>query len=266
MKILNSANETVYDETVTDRKATFSASDYWSGTFKLYVYALDASSSTIASASLSFKLTDVEPEESEEPDPSPSPSPSDSPFPHGGGGGGRRGGGGGGGQGGGTAFDSGITAGSSFAEDHSKGSKDLTVYGTVSLTCSDEEMTVLTLGDTQLDITLDDAASSFKASLEEQTLTLTATVEGKEWRINLGDLETLNKSGAQTLELVFADTVCQTLQTDFELSGYLYGTLRSQGLVASDLWLVVTPDALCLETENALFTVTAEHTLERQVQ
>ena len=114
------------------------------------------------------------------------------------------------------------------------------IYGTVALEASDDEMTLLTLGEDQLNLTLDGGAA-FTATLDDSTLYLEPVAAGARWEIRLSALQTLNRSGIETLTLATGDGEIQ-LPTSLELCGSIYGMLRAQGLVAKDFTLEISAD------------------------
>ena len=125
------------------------------------------------------------------------------------------------------------------------------LYGTVALEASDDEMTLLTLGETELNLTLDGGVA-FTASLEDSTLYLEPVSAGARWEIKLSALQTLNRSGIETLRLATEDGEIQ-LFTDLELCGSVYGMLRAQGLVAKDFTLEISADQQIVRVGGAQY-------------
>ena len=133
-----------------------------------------------------------------------------------------------------------VTPGEALTSSHASGDGDMRIYGTVALEASDDEMTLLTLGEDQLNLTLDGGAA-FTASLEDSTLRLNPVAAGARWEIRLSALQTLNCSGIETLRLATEDGEIE-LSTSLELCGSVYGMLRAQGLVAKDFTLEISAD------------------------
>ena len=133
-----------------------------------------------------------------------------------------------------------VTPGEALTSSHASGDGNMQLYGTVALEASDDEMTLLTLGEDQLNLTLDGGAA-FTASLEDSTLYLKPVAAGARWEIRLSALQTLNRSGIETLTLATGDGEIQ-LPTSLELCGSIYGMLRAQGLVAKDFTLEISAD------------------------
>ena len=133
-----------------------------------------------------------------------------------------------------------VTPGEALTSSHASGDGDMRIYGTVALEASDDEMTLLTLGEDQLNLTLDGGAA-FTATLDDSTLYLEPVAAGARWEIRLSALQTLNRSGIETLTLATGDGEIQ-LPTSLELCGSIYGMLRAQGLVAKDFTLEISAD------------------------
>ena len=133
-----------------------------------------------------------------------------------------------------------VTPGQALTSSHASGTGDMRIYGTVALETSDAEMTLLTLGESELRVTLDGGAA-FTANLDASTLLLQPVAAGARWEINLSALQTLKRSGIETLTLAIEDAEIR-LPTALELGGSVYGMLRAQGLVAKDFTLEITAD------------------------
>ena len=133
-----------------------------------------------------------------------------------------------------------VTPGEALTSSHASGDGDMRIYGTVALELSGDEMTCLALGETELNLALDGGAA-FTASLEDSTLYLEPVAAGARWEIRLSALQTLNRSGIETLTLATWDGEIQ-LPTSLELCGSVYGMLRAQGLVAKDFTLEITDE------------------------
>ena len=133
-----------------------------------------------------------------------------------------------------------VTPGQALTSSHASGTGDMQLYGTVALEVADDEMTLLTLGDTSLNLTLDGGAA-FTAGLDGSTLFLNPVAEGARWAVSLSALQTLNRSGIETLTLMTEGREIE-LSTSLELGGSVYGMLRAQGLVARDFVLEISTD------------------------
>ena len=144
-----------------------------------------------------------------------------------------------------------VTPGQALTSSHASGDGDMQLYGTVALEASDEEMTCLTLGESELNLTLDGGAA-FTASLDGSTLHLNPVAEGARWEISLSALQTLNRSGIETLTLATEDGEIE-LPTELELCGSVYGMLRAQGLVAKDFTLEVSADEQRVSVDGAQY-------------
>ncbi len=144
-----------------------------------------------------------------------------------------------------------VTPGEALTGSHASGTGDMQLYGTVALETSDDEMTLLTLGETELNLTLDGGAA-FTASLEDSTLRLNPVAAGARWEIRLSALQTLNRSGIETLTLVTEGREIQ-LSTSLELCGSVYGMLRAQGLVAKDFTLEISADQQIVRVGGAQY-------------
>ena len=133
-----------------------------------------------------------------------------------------------------------VTPGEALTGSHASGTGDMRIYGTVALETSNDEMTLLTLGEATLNLTLDSGAA-FTATLDASTLRLKPVANGARWEINLSALQTLNRSGIETLRLATEGGEIE-LSTALELGGSVYGMLRAQGLVAKDFTLEISAD------------------------
>ena len=147
-----------------------------------------------------------------------------------------------------------VTPGQALTSSHASGTGDMRIYGTVSLETSDAEMTLLTLGESELRVTLDGGAA-FTASLDESTLLLQPVAAGARWEINLSALQTLKRSGIETLTLAIEDAEIE-LPTALELGGSVYGMLRAQGLVAKDFTLEISVEARTVYVAGAQYLLT----------
>ena len=147
-----------------------------------------------------------------------------------------------------------VTPGQALTSNHASGTGDMRIYGTVALETSDAEMTLLTLGETELNLTLDGGAA-FTASLDASTLLLQPVAAGARWEINLSALQTLKRSGIETLTLAIDGAEIE-LPTALELGGSVYGMLRAQGLVAKDFTLEISAEAQTVRVNGAQYLLT----------
>ena len=102
-----------------------------------------------------------------------------------------------------------------------------------------------------LTVTLDGGAA-FTATLDDSTLYLEPVAAGARWEIRLSALQTLNRSGIETLRLATEDGGIE-LSTDLELCGSVYGMLRAQGLVAKDFTLEISADQQIVRVGGAQY-------------
>ena len=147
-----------------------------------------------------------------------------------------------------------VTPGQALTSSHASGTGDMRIYGTVSLETSDAEMTLLTLGESELRVTLDGGAA-FTARLDASTLLLQPVAAGARWEINLSALQTLKRSGIDTLTLAIDGAEIE-LPTALELGGSVYGMLRAQGLVAKDFTLEISVEARTVYVAGAQYLLT----------
>ena len=147
-----------------------------------------------------------------------------------------------------------VTPGQALTSSHASGTGDMRIYGTVALETSDAEMTLLTLGESELRVTLDGGAA-FTASLDASTLLLQPVAAGARWEINLSALQTLKRSGIETLTLAIDGAEIE-LPTALELGGSVYGMLRAQGLVAKDFTLEISAEAQTVRVNGAQYLLT----------
>ena len=147
-----------------------------------------------------------------------------------------------------------VTPGQALTSSHASGTGDMRIYGTVALETSDAEMTLLTLGESELRVTLDGGAA-FTASLDASTLLLQPVAAGARWEINLSALQTLKRSGIETLTLAIDGAEIE-LPTALELGGSVYGMLRAQGLVAKDFTLEISAEGQRVSVNGAQYLLT----------
>ena len=142
-----------------------------------------------------------------------------------------------------------ITPGQALTTSHARGTKELSIYGTVALSVDSEPMDELVMGGETLDIAFD--SDSFTAVLEEDVLELTAEAEG-EWQLSMSALETLAKSGISALLLSSGSETIE-IQTDLTLSGSSYARERAKGLVAEDFLLCLGKDEIRVHVEDRCY-------------
>ena len=152
-----------------------------------------------------------------------------------------------------------ITPGQALTGSHASGDGDMQLYGTVALEASEDAMTLLTLGETELNLSLDGGAA-FTATLNESTLRLEPVAAGARWEINLSALQTLHRSGIETLSLTSEGEEIR-LPTSLELGGSVYGMLRAQGLVAKDFTLEISADQQIVRVNSARYLLTKDSEL-----
>ena len=147
-----------------------------------------------------------------------------------------------------------VTPGQALTSSHASGTGDMRIYGTVALEAPDAEMTLLTLGESELRVTLDGGAA-FTARLDASTLLLQPVVAGACWEINLSALQTLKRSGIETLTLAIDGAEIE-LPTALELGGSVYGMLRAQGLVAKDFTLEISAEGQRVSVNGPQYLLT----------
>lgn len=147
-----------------------------------------------------------------------------------------------------------VTPGQALTSSHASGTGDMRIYGTVALETSDAEMTLLTLGESELRVTLDGGAA-FTATLDGSILYLNPIAAGARWEINLSALQTLKRSGIETLTLAIDGAEIE-LPTALELGGSVYGMLRAQGLVAKDFTLEISAEGQRVSVNGAQYLLT----------
>ena len=94
-----------------------------------------------------------------------------------------------------------VTPGKALTGSHSAGTGDMTPYGALAPEPAEGAMTWLTLGDTTLQITLDDGRSAFTARVEDDRLILSPEGDGEVWTLNGYAVKALNRSGIAAVEL-----------------------------------------------------------------
>ncbi len=150
-----------------------------------------------------------------------------------------------------------VTPGVALTDDHASGTKIMTLFGTVELEIDDEEaMEILTVDDTELDVTLDLGASTFTAVIEDTIMTLTPSESGSSWQLNGAALRTLTRSGIETLELV-TDSGTISFDTEISLTGTVYAGLCAQGIVSKDYVWTATSEGVTVCVNDTEYEVNA---------
>ena len=152
-----------------------------------------------------------------------------------------------------------ITPGEALTGSHTSGTKDMLLYGALSLTLPETEMTELTLDDVSLGIVLDDGRHAFTAAVDADTLTLSAET-GAVWMLNGRALRILSSSGIDTLMLSI-DGREFALATDLPLTGGFYARLCAEGLVASDYEYWITDEGVFVWVAGELYRLDEAGTL-----
>ena len=150
-----------------------------------------------------------------------------------------------------------VTPGEALIGTHTSGTRDMRLYGAVALTLDTESpMSVLTLGDTALDIRLSDGGL-FTASIEEDVLALVPQDNAQAWLLNGYALKTLALSGVTRLRLTL-DDVTVDFPTLPELSGGNYGMLCAAGRTSRDYSYSVSSNGCTVTVAGQRFQLTAE--------
>ena len=153
-----------------------------------------------------------------------------------------------------------VTPGTALTDTHAGGSKTLTAFAAADIADSGEAVSAITQNDSGETLTLDDGAS-FTTETEDSTLTLQPEDDGESWQFSLLMLEGLQRSGIDTLCLNFEDGGSATLDTALELSGPVWGQLRSAGYVGKDCRLTVSADGITAEIDGKEYLLNADGTL-----
>ncbi len=150
-----------------------------------------------------------------------------------------------------------VTPGEALIGTHTSGTRDMRLYGAVALTLDTESpMSVLTLGDTALDIRLSDGGL-FTASVEEDVLALVPQDNAQAWLLNGYALKTLALSGVTSLRLTLDDATVD-FPTLPELSGGNYGMLCAAGRTSRDYSYSVSSNGCTVTVAGQSFQLTAE--------
>ena len=153
-----------------------------------------------------------------------------------------------------------VTPGTALTDTHAGGNKTLTAFAAADIADTGEAVSAITQYDSGETLTLDDGAT-FTVQTEGTTLTLQPEAEGEGWRMSLLMLEGLERSGIDTLCLNFADGSSTTIDTALELSGTIWGQLRSAGYVGKDCVLTVCADGITAEIDGTAYLLNADGTL-----
>ena len=147
-----------------------------------------------------------------------------------------------------------ITPGEALTNTHTSGNKDMRIYGAVVLALDDAaEMTRLTVDDTALDIRLSDD-SPFRASVENDTLSLTPAGDAEAWLLNGGALKTLARSGITSLKLALNEGTVD-FPTQPVLTGNNYAALRAAGWASGDYRYTVTANGVTLTVGDRTYVL-----------
>ena len=161
----------------------------------------------------------------------------------------------------GGGFSSGsITPGKALTTAHAEGDGDDSLYGAILLPQSSETTGVFSLGDSGLDIVLDQGENPFEVSFVQNTLTLTPVDGGNCFQLSAAALRLLKRSGANRVTVIL-DGQAHALSTDWEPEGRVYAQLRAQGLTAKDFLLVITGNGLQISVQGKSYRLTEENQL-----
>ena len=155
---------------------------------------------------------------------------------------------------GGRSGQGGITPGQALTTSHARGGGSLTPYDAVALDLPEEASDTLVLGGTALDVTRGGApvTAALGDDGADRTLAVSAGGEDSPWRVSLGALDTLRRSGLQTLILTGEDGMLE-IRTDWEPSGPAYARERAKGLTADDFALVWDGNGVTLTVEDRVY-------------
>ena len=152
----------------------------------------------------------------------------------------------------------GIIPGQPLTSDHSKGDGDMTPYGALPLDGLDGDEDILELnaaGDT-ISISLIDSSGEalpFRAEYADNVLTLTAGQSGT-WRVNGYALRVLAKSGAHSITLN-CGSAQYSMETEQELHGAEYASLRAQGYVSQDFDYIISESNVSVRAGGRTFSL-----------
>jgi len=249
-----SVSDDVYSGRTEEATATIPLSNLASGTYTVTVVALREGEAT-AQAKLTFNI--LSQDEKSEDDPGQDGKQGGQPQ-----GGGQRSGGQKGSaskDGDGQEAEQGfhVTPGEALISTHTSGNRDIRLYGAIDLKLDTESaMSVLTLGDTVLDIRLGDGGL-FTAFIDGNTLALVPQGEAQAWLLNGYALKTLGRSGVTRLRLTLDDVTVE-FPTLPELSGSNYGALCAAGRTSRDYSYSVSSNGCNVTVAGQTFQLTAE--------
>ena len=271
VKVKNQDSKTVLNQSTSKAAMKLSLADLTAGKYTVTVIAV-ANDASIGKAKLVFRLVDdgeaespADQEETPETDPegdeqAPGEMPEGERPSRGGGswsGGSRNRSSsrsGGSAQGGGeAAADQGfsITPGQALIYTHASGDRSTRLYGTVELTAAEAPMTLLTLGEDTLDISLE-GGGAFTAAIDESTLVLSPVEAGDAWLLNGYALKTLSESGIDSLRLPVGE-VTFDLPTRLDLTGSAYARLCAEGFVSHDYTFALRDDGLWATVDGTTY-------------
>ena len=150
-----------------------------------------------------------------------------------------------------------VTPGEALVSTHTSGSRDMRLYGALSLTLTDASaMNRLKLDDTPLDIRLSDG-SAFTAAIEGDALALVPQGDPEAWLLNGAALKTLARSGISTLRLTLGDDTID-FPTQAGLTGSNYGALRAEGHTSADYLFSVAADGCSVTVAYRTYRLTED--------
>lgn len=160
----------------------------------------------------------------------------------------------------------GVIAGRAITDQHAYGSRDDSLYGSVSLSSTEEAVTRLVCDDTELGIHLDDGNAAFLSVLEPTdddalAMRLTPAETGVCWTVSMDTLETLNRSGVSDVFLTLSAQDTE-LPTDLTLTGRVYAGLKAQGIPDSQFILKVDDSGIYAEVQDETYRVNDNMELE----
>ncbi len=246
VKIIDAADTELYLSQMTETALSLPLATFaeCSSTYVLTVTAYSGAETPVqlSSAGITFVLVQGQPQ------------PDDGKGSPTGGGGGHRGGGGMPDGMGKEEDDSKVTPGEALTNGHTSGTKTMTAFDSLKVVVPEEAETVLTIDGTELDVTLDDGQSAFRAAEKENTLVLTPVSDGEKWSVNALALKRLNRSGITAIRLLLGDTAID-MSTDWQPQGTIYAKLSAAGYVSKDYTLIVTTGGIIVNIENQSYTM-----------
>lgn len=155
----------------------------------------------------------------------------------------------------------GITPGQALTSAHAKGGGSLIPYDAVAPVLPEEASDTLVLGGTALAVTC--GGAKVLAALSVDSLILSSDAAEAVWRVGLGALDTLRRSGLRTLVLRRGEETL-TVDTAWEPAGASYARERAKGLVGDDFALVWDADGLRLTAEDRVYTMDGQPPLRAE--